>query len=797
MNRTLTIPRRFAHFAAVLCGLALAACGAPTLPGSLSGAAELQVLALSSSDVVSVSVTVSGAALGAPRTSSLFPQGSQWGGLLGGLPVGTGYTFTAIAKDGTGTPIYTGAVSNVTISSGQTVAVVITAQQATPPVPFENAVPVIDSLVIGATNVVPGAQVSVKVAAHDPNRQDTLTFQWQATCGTFANATAVSTTWTAPTSSGSCTVSIKVSDQRGATVSAAVAVNVDNANGKGQAQLSVSMNTWPVVTNVTAAPNGYLVAAIATTLTVTASDADNDPLAYAWTSTCTGAFSATNVAGPTFTVAAGQTGACTLTVAVSDGRGGSTTGDITLPIGQPTVNQAPVIVDYVQSTTTANSGQTINLLVDASDPEGTALTFQWSANGGTFSGESDSATSSSVAWIAPDTATGDWQATVNVTDAQGATTAQVFTISPAGPAVFQFVYTSDQHYGITRTAFRGGTNVDSHIVNAAMVAEMNTLPGTIFPSDSGVRAGSPVGAIDMVIETGDIANRMEVVSNVQVQSAAASWAQFSIDYINGLNLFDQSSNRAPLWLAPGNHDVSNAIGYYTPMVPTTDATSMAGIYNFMLNPAVPLTASTYNYAADKIHYSKDLGGIHMAFLNMWPDSGERAWLGNDLAAVNPRTPVLIFVHDPPAVDSKHFINPNGLHDINTVDKFENLLVDQLADGTTINAPSTIEQRAFATFLKAHKNVVAYFHGHTNYTQYYDWNGPDGDVVLHAIRVDSPMKGNYSATDETQLSFEMVSIDTRAKQMTVRECLWNKTPKAPAPMPIVWGLSETLSLVPPL
>jgi len=115
----------------------------------------------------------------------------------------------------------------------------------------------------------------------------------------------------------------------------------------------------------------------------------------------------------------------------------------------------------------------------------------------------------------------------------------------------------------------------------------------------------------------------------------------------------------------------------------------------------------------------------MAFLNMWPDSGERAWLGNDLAAVNPRTPVLIFVHDPPAVDSKHFINPNGLHDINTVDKFENLLVDQLADGTTINAPSTIEQRAFATFLKAHKNVVAYFHGHTNYTQYYDWNGPDG------------------------------------------------------------------------
>jgi len=45
---------------------------------------------------------------------------------------------------------------------------------------------------------------------------------------------------------------------------------------------------------------------------------------------------------------------------------------------------------------------------------------------------------------------------------------------------------------------------------------------------------------------------------------------------------------------------------------------------------------------------------------------------------------------------------------------------------------------------------------------------------------SPMKGNYSATDETQLSFEMVSIDTRAKQMTVRECCGTRRPRLPRP-----------------
>jgi len=210
-----------------------------------------------------------------------------------------------------------------------------------------------------------------------------------------------------------------------------------------------------------------------------------------------------------------------------------------------------------------------------------------------------------------------------------------------------------------------------------------------------VRAGSPVGHRHGHRD-GDIANRMEVVKQCPSAKRRRLMAQFSIDYINGLNLFDQSSNRRLSGLR-GNHDVSNAIGYYTPMVPTTDATSMAGSTTHAESGRA-LTASTYNYAADKIHYSKDLGGIHMAFLNMWPDSGERAWLGNDLAAVNPRTPVLIFVHDPPAVDSKHFINPNGLHDIipSTNSRISSWI------NSPRHQPRRPRARAFATFLKATK-----------------------------------------------------------------------------------------------
>ena len=45
----------------------------------------------------------------------------------------------------------------------------------------------------------------------------------------------------------------------------------------------------------------------------------------------------------------------------------------------------------------------------------------------------------------------------------------------------------------------------------------------------------------------------------------------------------------------------------------------------------------------------------------------------DMASVRTTTPVIIFTHDPPDGDYQHFSNPNGSHDINETDKFENLL----------------------------------------------------------------------------------------------------------------------------
>jgi acid phosphatase type 7 len=372
----------------------------------------------------------------------------------------------------------------------------------------------------------------------------------------------------------------------------------------------------------------------------------------------------------------------------------------------------------------------------------------------------------------------------NVLVAASLSMAALLSFSEIAQAQIQFIYTSDAHYGITRTRFQKNPNVNATIVNGVMISKMNSISSLTLPADGGVNAGKKVNGIDYVMMTGDIANRQET----PIQSATASWNQFVTDYINGLTLKNNASVKSKLCLLPGNHDVSNAVGYYKTMSPPTDSAAMVNIYNLMMGTR---PSGNYNYANEKIHYSKNIGGVHFMFVCMWPDSAERVWMAADLATVNSTTPVFIFTHDQPAVESKHFTNPNGTHTINATNKFENLLLENFKDGTAITSPSTIEQRGFANFVKAHPNVVAYFHGNDNQNSYYIYNGPDNNIVLNVFQVDSPMKGNISATDETKLSFQLYSMDTIAKVMTVRECLWNSdTMNASAP--IVFGASKTIS-----
>ncbi|HZY39450.1 MAG TPA: metallophosphoesterase [Mucilaginibacter sp.] len=361
----------------------------------------------------------------------------------------------------------------------------------------------------------------------------------------------------------------------------------------------------------------------------------------------------------------------------------------------------------------------------------------------------------------------------------------------SGRTDIEMVFTSDAHYAITRKKFRGDTNVDAHVVNAAMIRQINTVPGLILPADGGVAAGHTVGAVDYLIQTGDIANRMEV----PYQSAAASWAQFTTDYIQGVNLTGRDGKRAKLLLAPGNHDISNAVGFYKPMKPKIDPTSMVEIYNLMLHPAKPKTNDDYNYATDKINYSLNIHGIHFMFITLWPDSAERIWMQKDLDTVAAKTPVIVLCHDQPTCEAKHFTNPVAPFDINKQSKFENLVSERYKEGATAagdDGATDIEQRGWVKFLKQHPNIKAYFHGNSNWNEFYVYRGPDNDVALNTFRVDSPMKGKYSSKDETKLSFQLISLDPVMQMLTVRECLWDTAPSNPTAR-LVFGDTKTVSL----
>jgi hypothetical protein len=355
----------------------------------------------------------------------------------------------------------------------------------------------------------------------------------------------------------------------------------------------------------------------------------------------------------------------------------------------------------------------------------------------------------------------------------------------------QFIFSSDAHFGITREAFRGENAVPGDKVNAAMVSQTNTLPALTLPTDGGLKQGQKIGYVDYVIETGDIANREET----PIQSAATSWAQFSKVYLAGIKLKGSNGKPAGFLLVPGNHDISNAIGFYKPMQPLTDATSIAEIYNLGLKPKTPLTAATYDYNKDKVNYSRDIKGIHFMFITLWPDSAERIWMEKDLLNVAKTTPVVIFTHDQPECEAKHFTNPVPPYDINANAKFENLVMEHYKEGTNAkgdDATTLIEQRGWVKFLKAHPNIKAYFHGNSNWNQFYTYHGPDNDVSLNMFRADSPMKGKYSSKDETKLSFQFVIIDPVKMEITSRECLWNTMP-AKADQPVVWGEMKTVSL----
>ncbi|MFL5345997.1 MAG: kelch repeat-containing protein [Hyalangium sp.] len=384
-------------------GLALlAGCSASSTTGTAQFAVSVpQTL---SSTISRVSVTSSAADIPSISVDLAFTHG-VWGGIIGNIPAGPNRSFLARAFDSSGALLFEGSASGVTISADQITLVAITLQEINAPPPFQNEAPLIDSLVASSTSVPTGGAVSLVATAHDPNTGDSLTYSWSSTGGTFSSASSTSTSWTAPTSVGIQTLTFTVTDSQGLSSSISLAINVLQGGGQGDAQLSITFNSSPRVASLSASPSRFAVGETAS-VSVTASDPDGDSLSYSWSATCAGSWAQASSSAAQFTPTALPSGACNncnLTVTVTDGRGGQTTGTVALCVSNtPPINHLnPVIIRSYRSSDTAAAGEVLTYEVVASDPESSTLSFSWAASAGTLGSAANGSSNSRITWTAP------------------------------------------------------------------------------------------------------------------------------------------------------------------------------------------------------------------------------------------------------------------------------------------------------------------------------------------------------------------------------------------------------------
>jgi hypothetical protein len=411
----------------------LTACTPPAAPQEGSADIAVSAQALSTSEVAKVTLTVSAADL-SPIVTNLQNTGGQWRAVIGAIPVGTNRTFLAQALNSSNDKVYEGQATGVTITSGATAAVVILLQQTTAPTPFINSAPKVTGLTASTDRV--GLNESLTLAVTDSDADgDARSYAWTATGGTFANGNTASPTWTSPATEGTYTLNVSVTDGKGGQ--AGISLKIAVVHARGSANVAVSFNAWPVATQVTGTPSGQVAPGGVVSLDVAAVEPDNDALTYSWADDCGGSFSDTTVRSPTWTAPASTGAVCKVTVDLNDGRGGSTTGQLGINLGLPHIPTMPPVIDelYQSADIVALGGKvTVELAVSAHDPEGTALTFTWSANVGTLGTPVNSASRSEVVWTAPVvgvTAT----ITVVIQDASGQKTTQTFPINLTGGTV--------------------------------------------------------------------------------------------------------------------------------------------------------------------------------------------------------------------------------------------------------------------------------------------------------------------------------------------------------------------------
>ncbi len=120
----------------------------------------------------------------------------------------------------------------------------------------------------------------------------------------------------------------------------------------------------------------------AASLAVTATDPDGDTLTYSWTQSPfapLGMFAEGGNATPSWTAPfISRDTTFLLKVTVSDGRGGSTQGTVSVTVvNVPALNQAPIVDAFSEQPEGLVAGKSHSFFISARDPDGDPLTYSW------------------------------------------------------------------------------------------------------------------------------------------------------------------------------------------------------------------------------------------------------------------------------------------------------------------------------------------------------------------------------------------------------------------------------------
>ena len=299
-----------------------------------------------------------------------------------------------------------------------------------------NAAPVANAGL--AQSLVSGSLVTLDGSASSDANGDALTYAWNLTAkpagsaATLASANSVKPTFTADVA-GTYAATLIVNDGKANSVSSTVTITVSLANAT------------PVAN---AGPNQNIVADSMATLDGSASsDANGDPLTYAWALTSKPAGSSATLASPTSakpSFTADIAGTYVTTLVVNDGKINSSSSTVTITAS--VANSAPVANAGIAQSVEPGSLVTLDGSA-SSDANGDPLTYAWSLTAKPAGSSAALASSSSVKPTFTADVTGVYAATLIVNDGKVNSASATVTITATTAASITLLEPADPFFG--------------------------------------------------------------------------------------------------------------------------------------------------------------------------------------------------------------------------------------------------------------------------------------------------------------------------------------------------------------